>query len=392
MSTVEKINQNLSERIISAIRSVVGEGQVPLHQPVFNGNELKYLNECIETTYVSSVGKFVDTFEDNLASYTGAKHVVAVVNGTSALHIALKLSGVLRDEEVLIPALNFVASANAVSYCGAIPHFIDSEENTLGVDPIKLKDYLNAITEKKSGYSFNKKTGRLIRAIVPMHTFGHPVDMDSLLSVCHDFNIIVIEDAAESIGSFYKGKHTGTFGLLGILSFNGNKTITTGGGGAILTNNIDIAKHAKHLTTTAKVSHAWEFDHDEIGYNYRLPNINAAIGCAQLEELPRMLNSKKTLYLRYREAFNSISEIKIMSEPKNSSSNYWLQTFLLKESNDQLLNSILEFSNREGIMIRPAWKLLSELSIFKGCPCMDLSQSISLSSRILNIPSSSNLK
>ena len=274
--------------ILAALRSAVGPGPLALHEPHFAGNEWSYLKECLDSTYVSSVGRFVDRFEQELAAYTGVKHAVAVVNGTAALHVALRLAGVESGDEVLTPALTFVATSNAVSYCGAAPHFVDAEERTLGVDARALRAYLSGATERHGGGCVNRRTGRVIRAIVPMHVFGHPVDLDGLAAVAHDFGMVMVEDAAESLGSFYHGMHTGSFGLLGTLSFNGNKTITTGGGGAILTNDAALARAAKHLTTTARVPHRWEYRHDEIGFNYRLPNLNAALGCAQLEQ--RLIN------------------------------------------------------------------------------------------------------
>ena len=281
-------NKTLPEDIVKAIGSVVGMNKAPLHEPFFNGNEWAYLKDCLDSSFVSSVGEFVNRFELELASFTGAKHAVAVVNGTSALHIALKLAGVQEGDEVLTPALTFIATSNAITYCNATPHFVDSEENTLGINATKLREYLISQTEQRSGQCVNRSTQRIIRALVPVHTFGHPVDLDGLLSVSHDFNITLVEDAAESLGSYYHGKHTGTFGLCGTLSFNGNKTITTGGGGAILTNNTKLALHAKHITTTAKLPHKWNYCHDAIGYNYRLPNLNAALGCAQLEQLNKI--------------------------------------------------------------------------------------------------------
>jgi len=297
---------DLPSQVVTAIRSVVGAGPVALHEPRFTGNEWLYLKECLDSTFVSSVGKFVDRFEHDLAKFTGAKYAIAVVNGTAALHIALKLAGVQAGDEVLVPALTFIATTNAVIYCNATPHFVDSEIGTLGVDAAKLRDYLISHTEQRSGQCINRATGQVIRALVPMHTFGHPVDIDGLIAIAHDFNIVLAEDAAESLGSYYHGQHTGTFGLLGTLSFNGNKTITTGGGGAILTNDAALARHAKHLTTTAKLPHAWEFRHDEIGYNYRLPNLNAALGCAQLEQLPVKLAEKRKLFRRYQTAFSNL--------------------------------------------------------------------------------------
>lgn len=373
---------------VEAIRKVVGPGPVALHEPNFDGNEWTYLKECLDSNYVSSVGKFVDQFELTLANYTGAKYAISVVNGTAALQIALKLAGVDIGEEVLLPALTFVATANAISYLGAIPHFVDSEESTLGIDVVKLREYLIANTEKQSGLCINKTTKRIIRALVPMHTFGHPSDLEQLLSIARDFNLVLVEDAAESLGSFYKGQHTGTFGLLGTLSFNGNKTITTGGGGAILTNDEVLARRAKHLTTTAKIAHKWEFDHDEIGYNYRMPNINAALGCAQMEKLPEKINSKRALFMRYKEAFKLILGASILEEPKNCHSNYWLQTLLLKEDSLDLRDSVLDASNKEGIMTRPAWKLMSNLAPYRNSPAMSLETANSLYRRAINLPSS----
>jgi aminotransferase in exopolysaccharide biosynthesis len=316
---------------------------------------------------------------------------VAVINGTAALHIALKLAGVTTGDEVLIPALTFVATANAVTYCNAKPHFVDSEQRTLGVDPSKLRDYLAHHTEQRGGRCINRATGRVIRALVPMHTFGHPVDLDALLAVAHDFNLVIIEDAAESLGSTYHGQHTGTFGLLGTLSFNGNKTITTGGGGTILTNDATLAHYAKHLTTTAKLPHAWEYRHDEIAYNYRLPNLNAALGYAQLEQLPDMLAAKRALFARYKVAFSSVRGVAVVAEPELCQSNYWLQTLLLDENQADQRDLVLSATNAAGYMTRPAWTLMHELHQFKDCPKMDLSTAQSLSQRLINIPSSSSL-
>jgi aminotransferase in exopolysaccharide biosynthesis len=386
-----KIAPTLPSDVARALQSVVGERPVALHSPTFEGNEWLYLKECLDSTYVSSVGKFVDRFEHDLSKYTGAKYAISVVNGTAALQIALKLAGVKAGDEVLIPALTFVATANAVTYCNATPHFIDSEEQTLGVDAAKLREYLISNTSQQSGHCINRNTGNVIRALVPMHTFGHPSDLENLLSIVNDYNIALVEDAAESLGSYYKGQHTGTFGLLGTLSFNGNKTITTGGGGAILTNNADLARHAKHLTTTAKLSHAWEFRHDEIGYNYRMPNINAALGCAQLEQLPGKLESKRNLFKKYQQAFADIEGIRLFSEPKNCHSNYWLQTLLLDENQSKERDLVLEATNSSGIMTRPAWVLLNELSPFKDSPSTNLATAQSLARRIINIPSSPGL-
>ena len=355
------------------------------------GNEWLYLKECLDSTFVSSVGKFVDRFDADLAAFTGAKHAVAVVNGTAALHIALKLAGVNFCDEVLIPSLTFVATANAVTYCGASPHFVDSEECTLGIDAEKLRDYLKCSTEQHAGQCVNRTTGRIIRAVVPMHTFGHPADVEGLLAVATDYNLALVEDAAESLGSYYHGQHTGTFGLMGTLSFNGNKTITTGGGGAILTDDAELARHAKHLTTTAKLPHAWEYRHDEIGYNYRMPNINAALGCAQLEQLPTMLAAKRELFQRYQAEFATVPGIRLMEEPAQCQSNYWLQTLVLDSKYAEQRDTLLQATNEGGIMTRPAWILMHELPPFRECPRMDLAGAKSLVQRLINIPSSSNL-
>jgi len=380
-----------TDKIISAIQSVIHprkEGPVALHEPCFNGNEWKYVKDCIDSTWVSYVGKYVDRFEEMIAEYTGARKAVAVVNGTAALQIALNVAGVKAGDEVLIPALTFVATANAVIHCGAIPHFVDSEEKTLGLDSRKLMDYLKEIALIDANGCKNKKTGQRITAVIPMHTFGHPVDLDSLTEVCNEYKLIMIEDAAESLGSFYKGKHTGNWGKLSILSFNGNKTITTGGGGAIITNDEELAKLAKHLTATAKVPHRWEFRHDHIGYNYRLPNINAALGCAQMEQLPGFLEKKRALAERYQKAFQSVEGLKFFTEPPNSKSNYWLNVLLLDKADTEQRDKILEKTNDAGIMTRPAWILLNELKMYQEYPVMDLIVAQKLEQRLINIPSS----
>lgn len=382
---------NLTSQVVQALRSVVGQKPAGLHEPTFSGNEWEYLKDCLDSTFVSSVGQYVDRFEVELARHCAAGYAVAVVNGTAALHVALKLAGVMAGDEVLIPALTFVATANAVSYCGATPHFLDSETITLGIDAIKLRGYLHQISDVSSGQCINRQTGKVIRAVVPMHTFGHPVNLDELLSVAREFNIVMIEDAAESLGSYYKGRHTGTFGAIGTLSFNGNKTITTGGGGALLTDDPDVAKRAKHITTTAKQPHAWEYRHDEIGFNYRMPNINAALGCAQLEQLPSMLESKRRLYGLYRDAFEGIEGVDLMCEPPHCRSNYWLQTLVLHPEVAEYRDEVLKSTNDAGIMTRPVWMLMHRLPQYSRCPRMDLSCAESLSARVINIPSSSHL-
>jgi aminotransferase in exopolysaccharide biosynthesis len=362
-----------------------------LHEPQFGGNESAYLQECLDSTFVSSVGPFVDRFENDLAQYTGAKHAVATVNGTAALHVALLLAGVEPTDEVLIPTLSFVATANAVRYCGAVPHFVDSDERTLGMDPVALRSWLQETTDMRSGFTVNRLSGRRIRALVPMHTFGHPSDLDDLLATAADFNLVAVEDSAESLGSWYHGQHTGTFGLLGILSFNGNKTITTGGGGAILTDDPEIARRAKHLTTTAKVPHRWDFVHDEVGFNYRMPNLNAALGCSQLEQLPGFLASKRRLLGRYLDAFKGVPGARIFEEPQGSTSNYWLQTLLLDHADTVQRDSILKETNESGFMTRPAWTLLHRLPPYADCPRAPLPIAESLGGRIISLPSSAGL-
>lgn len=391
MSSFMNKQESLPDLVVSAIHSVVGMGPVGLHEPTFEGNEWLYVKECLDSTFVSSVGKFVNRFEEDLLTYTGSKYVVAVVNGTAALHVALLLAGVKANDEVLVPALTFVATANAISYCGSTPHFVDSEDAMLGIDTVKLRKYLEAHTEQSNDGCINIATGKVIRAMVPMHTYGHPVDIDGLLSIAKDFNIVMVEDAAESLGSKYHDQHTGTFGLIGTLSFNGNKTITTGGGGAILTNDYEIARRAKHITTTAKLPHAWEFIHDEIGYNYRLPNINAALGCAQLEQLPAKLTAKRNLFKQYSEAFTLIEGAKLFVEPAHCRSNYWLQTIMLNVDQTHEREAILRATNEAGFMTRPVWRLMHQLTPFVNCPRMNLDGAESLAQRLINIPSNPSL-
>jgi len=384
-------NQALPKLVAEAIQSIVGDGPSGLHEPNFRGNELVYLKDCIDSTYVSSVGEFVDRFENDLAVFTGAKHAVAVVNGTAALHIALLLAGVEEGDEVLLPTLTFVATANAVKYCNAHPHFVDSSAQTFGIDPHVLSDYLHTATEMRGGQCVNHRTGRVIRAVLPMHTFGHPVDIDGLMAVARDFNIRLVEDAAESLGSYVEGTHTGTFGMAGTLSFNGNKTITTGGGGAILTNCTELAARAKHLTTTAKIAHRWNFVHDEVGFNYRLPNLNAALGCAQLEKLPEYLMEQRGLYECYATAFSEIEGVSVAREPPGCTSNYWLQTLILDDENASQRDSILLATNEIGMMTRPVWGLMHRLPMFLEASRAPLPVAESLERKLINIPSSPGL-
>ncbi len=380
------------QNVINTLKSVLPNKEyISLHEPEFGGNEWEYVKDCLDSGWVSSVGAYVDRFEQMLCDYTASPYAVAAVNGTSALHICLLLAGVNAGDEVLVPALTFIATANAVTYCNAIPHFVDVEERTLGLDPNKLKDYLREISEFRRGICCNRFTGRPIRAVVPMHTFGHPVDIDPLQELCERYHLVMVEDAAESLGSLYKGQHTGTRGLVSSLSFNGNKTITTGGGGAILTNSVSIAKLAKHMTTQAKTPHRWEFNHDMIGYNYRMPNINAALGCAQLEQLPGFIEKKRNLARRYQEAFQDVPAIRFFTEPDFARSNYWLNVLVLNEEFACERDNLLESTNNAGIMTRPLWTLMHKLSMYQDYPRMDLSVAEDLERRIINIPSSACL-
>ncbi len=386
-------NLSLAQTVLNTLHEVLSkdEGFIGLHEPQFSGNEWTYVKECLDTGWVSSVGKYVDRFEADLAAYTGVKHAVAVVNGTAALHVCLLLSGVAPNDEVLIPSLTFVATANAVAYCGAIPHFVDVSTASLGIDPQRLDAYLEAIGEPRPDGFFNRQTGRRIKAVIPMHTFGHPVDLDPLAQVCARFGLTLIEDAAEALGSLYKGHHAGHWGSVSALSFNGNKILTTGGGGAILTNDAEIARQAKHLTTTAKLPHRWAFQHDRIAYNYRLPNLNAALGCAQLEQLDRFIQDKRQLSEKYRAAFAAVDGVTFFTEPDYARSNYWLNALLFDEPVSHQRDEFLELSNQHGVMTRPVWSLMHTLPMYTSCPRMDLSVSESVEKRLVNIPSSAKL-
>ncbi len=383
------------QEVINFIRDIYGTNDfIPLHEPRFWGNEKKYLEECIDSTFVSSVGKFVDQIESEIAKYTGAKKAIAVVNGTAALHIALKLVGVEPDTEVITQPLTFIATANAISYCGAKPIFLDVDRDTMGLSPLALKKFFENETEinKSTNKRINKSTKKEITACVPMHTFGHACRIDEIVAICDEYNIPVVEDSAESIGSHYKGKHTGTFGKIGVLSFNGNKTITSGGGGMIITDDEDLAKLAKHLTTTAKIPHKWEYRHDYVGYNYRMPNINAALACAQLEQLDGFIEKKRDLAKRYSEFFldqqinKSTNQPQFFFEPKNSLSNYWLNVVILENREERDL--FLKETNENGVMTRPIWTLMNKLEMFRDCYTDGLENAEWLEDRVVNILSS----
>jgi len=359
---------------------------IPLHEPRFNGNEKKYLNECIDSTFVSSVGAYVDMFEENFASFVGSKYAVAMVNGTSALHISLLLADVKKDDEVITQALTFVATANAISYCDAKPIFVDVDLDTMGMSPDTLKAFLEVNCEIVDARCINKTTNKIIKACVPMHTFGHPCKIDEIKTICDEWCITLVEDAAESLGSYYKDKHTGTFGQMGVFSFNGNKIITSGGGGVLVTDDEKLAFRAKHLSTTAKVPHKYEYEHDELGFNYRMPNLNAALLLAQLEQLDNFLENKRDLASKYEIFFKDDLEIDFVKEPNDAKSNYWLQALLVKDKDKR--DDFLEYTNNNGVMCRVIWRLMNELDMYKDSQTTSLNNSKYLQTRVVNIPSS----
>ncbi len=380
-------NQNFA--VINFIKSIYNKNKfIPLHEPRFIGNEKKYLNECIDSTYVSSAGKFVDDFEEKIAKYIGTKYAVATSNGTSALHISLILADVDKDSEVISQPLTFVATCNAINYCNAKPIFVDVDKDTMGLSPSALRTFLENNTTIKNKKCINNKTNKVIKACVPMHTYGHPCKIDQIKEICDEHYIFLIEDAAESVGTFYKKKHTGTFGQLGALSFNGNKIITAGGGGCIVTDDQTLAKKAKHLTTTAKVPHKWDFNHDIVGYNYRMPNLNAALLVAQLEKLNDFIIDKRNLANEYEVFFKSIN-YNFFKEPEGSRSNYWLNSIILE--NQKQRDQFLEDTNSSGVMTRPIWILMNKLPMLKDALCGNLENSEWLYERVINIPSSVRL-
>lgn len=391
--TKPRANAFDAEKAIAAIERVVGDAPRPvaLHEPQFAGREWEYVKETLDTGWVSSVGKYVNEFERRLAERCEVPFAIATMNGTAALHACLLVAGVQRDEEVITPALTFIATANAISYCGAIPHFCDSDPHTLGIDPDKLDRHLSETAEIVQGACRNRKTGRKIAAVVPMHTFGHPTDMDVLAEVAERWHLVLIEDVAEAIGSRYKGRHPGYHGLVSSLSFNGNKTITTGGGGALLTSNPEIARLAKHLTTTAKQPHKWAFLHDTVGYNYRLPNINAALGCAQLEQLDGFIAAKRRLNARYAEAFRDVPGASIFVDADFAESNFWLVTMKLDTPDEAVRDAFLDACHARGLLCRPVWKGMHHLPMYRDCPRAELPDADALEAQIVNLPSSAIL-
>jgi len=381
--------KNFSNIIIETIKKVVGKGSHNLHEPLFSGNEIKYLKKTIKTNFVSSIGLFVNKFENKIKKFTKSRYCISVVNCTEALYLSLVASGVKSGDEVLVPSITFVGTANAIVHSAAIPHFVDSEFETLGIDPIKLEKYLQKITVKKGVNYFNKKTKRRISAIIPVHIFGNICKIEKLLKIAKKYNLIVIEDAAEALGSFYKKKHAGTFGLIGCISFNGNKIITTGGGGAIITNNNFLAQKIRHLSTTAKINHKYEYIHDTVGYNLRMPNINAALGCAQMENLNKFLRSKRKLFLKYCSKFSENTNIKIIKNPINSKSNNWLNTIFIENLSAKIKKQILNKAHKNKIYLRPVWRPMHQLSHFRSMPRMNLDQANIIYASCINLPSSS---
>jgi len=384
----------LTTQIVQTVGRVLGDAArpVPLHVPSFAGNEWKYVKECIDTGWVSSVGAYVTRFEQDMARYTGAKHAVAVGTGTAALHIALLMAGVKAGDEVLCPALTFVATANAVSYCQAVPHFVDVERTSMGIDAIAIRAYADEHFERRDdGYSYNRQTGRRIGAIVGMHAFGHPFDLDAVVKLAEDLGCPLVEDAAESLGSFYHGKHTGTFGRIGIVSFNGNKIITTGGGGMILTDDDDLAARAKHITTTGKLPHRYQYEHDIVAYNYRLPNINAALGCAQLERIGELLRLKRDLAGRYIKAFEQVEHASILPEPAGTRSNYWFGSLVLSPEMAEATEPTLNAMHDAGLLVRPIWKPMHQLPMYTDCPRMAMTVTEDLASRVISLPGTAGL-
>ena len=379
------------QEFLAVLKSVLGEAgssPIALHEPNIGQRENELVSKCLASGWVSSVGEYISEFEQGLAKFTNSKHAIAVVNGTAALHLALHSVGVKPGDEVLVPTLSFVATANAVSHCGAIPHFVDSDPETLGLDPLALREHLLANASLRDGELQNTSTGRRISAVVPMHTFGHPMQIEMLIDVAKEFNLVVVEDAAESIGSYVGTTHTGTFGRCSSLSFNGNKTITTGGGGAILTNDAELAQRIRHLATTAKMPHDYEYIHDAVAFNYRIPNINAALGCAQLSRLDDFLSAKRVLAKKYSEGFSSARSMQFVAEPHGTTSNYWLNTIRLNKPDLSLRDELLVAARASGYMCRPAWNLLHTLPMYESSPRAKLPVAQNLWQSLINIPSS----
>jgi len=373
------------DQFIKLVRDIYGNDFVPLHRPVFEGNEKDYTLNCIDSNFVSSAGEMIVEFEHQVAAYTGSKYAIATVNGTAALHTCIKLTGANTSTEVITQALTFVATGNAIDYCGSSPIFLDVDLDSMGLSPKALKSFLSNNTINKDGKTINKDSGKHIISCIPMHTFGNVCRIEELLEICNDYNIHLIEDAAESLGSFSNNKHTGTFGLMGAISFNGNKIITTGGGGMIITDDENLAIKSKHITTTAKIAHAYEYNHDQIGFNYRMPNLNAALGKAQAESLDYFIKEKRLVAQQYMDFFDKAG-VSFVNERAGTVSNYWLNAIILENSEER--DSFIKNTNKAGVMTRPIWTLMTDLDMFKDCQHDDLSNSIWLQQRVVNIPSS----
>ncbi len=377
--------ENLQKEFVDLARTIYGQEFIPLHRPVFEGNERQYLVDCIDSNFVSSVGEKVTEFEKQIADFTGAKYAVATVNGTAALHVAILLSGVVPGDEVLSQALTFIATVNAISYSGAHPVFVDVDKDSMGLSPVALEKFLGTHTEKRNGGIFNKVSGRRIAACIPMHTFGFPCRIEEISNICREWGISLVEDAAESLGSYFSDRHTGTFGEMGTLSFNGNKIITTGGGGMVITDNVDLARRAKHLTTTAKIPHPYKFMHDEIAYNYRMPNLNAVLGCAQMERLDDFLLVKAEVAGKWENFFDG-HKITFVRGISGGLENHWFNAIVFDSKAER--DGFLKYTNENGVMTRPIWELMSSLVMFKNCQCDGLENSVWLRDRVVNIPSS----
>jgi perosamine synthetase len=385
------MKKNSEKIIVNLIKKTIGAKSHQLHEPLFQGNEVKYLKDSIKKNFISTSGPYIEKFEKKIKTFTKSKYAIALVNCTESIHISLKVLGIKKNEEVLVPALTFIGTVNAISYLGAEPHFIDSNLKDFGVDCEKLEKYLNKIVKFKKNKSINKYTGRIISAIIPVHVFGHACEIERIIKIAKKFKLKVVEDAAEALGSFYRKKHLGTFGDVGCISFNGNKIITTGGGGAIITNKKKLVKKIRHLIGTAKSKHAWEYDHDSVGYNFKMPSLNAAVGLAQIQRINFYLKHKRNVFQTYSDTFKKYKGFKIFKENKNNKSNYWLQVLVLDKENKNLKNKILKYAHKRKIYLRPAWKLISSLKPYKRKQKMNLDGAKSIYEQIINLPSSASL-
>ena len=384
--------KKISNEIVKSVKFFIKKKYVPLHEPSFKKNDFDLMNKCLRSSFVSTVSKFTNSFEEKIKKLTKSKYSIATVNGTSAIQIAIKSCGIKKDDEILIPNLNYIGSTNATIYCNAIPHFVDVESETLGIDPIKLEEYLQKICTVKKNITINKISKRNIKAILPTHVFGNSSKIEEIIKIAKKFNLKVIEDASECVGSYYKNKHLGIFGDVGVLSFNGNKIITTGGGGAVITNNKKIYQKAYSLSTISrKKNSGWSYDYDDVGYNYRLPGINSSLGISQLKNLSYLLKAKRKIFLEYKRIFKDNIHFKLIDEPNNTKSNHWLNTICIFNSNTKLRDQIIKETNKKGIGIRPVWKLMHKIKHLSKYPRMNIQNSEKLEKCLINLPSSPNL-